>query len=266
MKNYILQLRISMILLHVIFYFTIQAQEVILQHSIELKGGLSDSREAYPIINEKTGEVCLLLMDTKGVHALLLNSNMQVQKELSLPASVVQRKLDNPVGGFYKDQTFVMVSDETQTGSRYFSFLEINFAEGKMNFNERIKVSFPEGDELLSTFSENGKFYALAVVKKLPALRLYEIDKIGVPKITAFDLPEAALSKKHKDLHAYLRKDDIEYTPFQLIPNNPSGGSLASAVLRHKIYYRPEGIILTIDKVSDGTNLVFLDVQNGKAT
>lgn len=265
MKNYMLQLRISIFLLNVIFYFTTQAQEIILQHPIELKGGLSDSREAYPIINEKTSEVCLLLMDAKGIHALLLNANMQVQKELSLPASVVQKKLDDPVGGFYKDQTFVMVSDETQAGSRYFSFLEINFAEEKMNFNERMKVSFPEGDELLSTFSENGKFYALAVVKKLPALRLYEIDKIGVPKITAFDLPEAVLSKKHKDLHAYLRKDDVGYNLFNKVPNDPSGGSLSISVARHKLYIQDDQLILTIDKISDGTNMLFLDLKNGKS-
>lgn len=257
----VLQVCILWILLPVFAY----TQDLVLQHSIELKGGLNDSREAYPIINETTGEICLILMDSRGINALLLNAGMQVQKQLTLPASVVQKKLDNPVGSFWTGNKFVMVSDERLGSSRYFSFLEINFAEEKMLFPERMKVAFPEGDELLSTFSENGKFYALSVVKKLPAVRLYVMDKIGVPVITAFDLPEVALSKKHKDLHAYLRKDDIEYTPFQLIPGNPSGGSLASAVFRHKVYYQGNNILLTIDKVNDGTNMLFLDVENGKA-
>jgi hypothetical protein len=241
--------------------FFATAQEAVLQQPMDWKGEL---RNMYPIKNEPSGKICFVFLTPRAIYAQLLNEAMQPEKTLSLETTEVQQQLGTIVGNFVNGDSYVLVGSPNAPGESYL-YLNVNFATGKIEFNNRMKLSIPEDEEVLSSFSENRKFYVLSVFKRLPALRLRQVEKIGVPVMKAFDLPEVALSKKHKDLHGYLRKDDVDYNPFNKVPADPSGGSLSVSVARHKLYFQNEEIILTIDKISEGTNVLVLNLKEGKA-
>lgn len=89
---------------------------------------------------------------------------------------------------------------------------------------------------------------------------------MGIPKITAFNLPpKLELSKENKDtrdLHRYLSKQNLSRTiQFSKMEDNISAASILSSVTTHKAYFRGDSLLLTIDALNAATHLITLNLN-----
>lgn len=255
---------LSFLLQYLLFSLHSIAQQPVSSFSIEVANNKENALKTFPIANEINQKVCLVVKNKNSLQAYLLQSDMQLEAQLMLKnVPTLTEFWDNLVGSFYNNNTYVIVGQEDRL-SKHFSFIEINFDKKSITYHERWKLSFSNEEEILGAFSEKGVFYALAVFKNAPAIRLYELNKpFGVPVMHVFNLPETeAISKSYKNLHQYLAKNEPQLNPFQKVPTDISGNSLAASVPRHKIYIRPDSLILSIDKVGDATHLLILDLKN----
>lgn len=239
---------------------SLSAQELALELPVELKGG----RATYPILNEQRQQVCLVLMDNRSAKAYILNQDWKMEQQLSFENMQVMSNLGAAVGHFYTEDAYFVVINDSKTKS--YMVLEINLKEGQITYHDRWKFAIPSGEEILTTFSENGSFFVLSVMRDPQTMRLYELNKVGVPKMRVFNIPpDIELSDDNKDtrdLHRYLSNQKLSRSVrFTKLQNNMAASSILNSVKAHKAYFRNDSLLLTIDGVSDATHLITLDLN-----
>ena len=141
-------------------------QRIVFDKEVELKRGLSDHRNIYGVWNEEENQTAIFMLDKKGGEFDLLDSNYKLIN--SFPITDYKSFHDKIEGFSYKDQTYYLhVTNDFRTEMLIKSF------DTKTNTCSNKVLQLVRGyDNYIDSYSYNGKFYELSVMKGSSAIAI----------------------------------------------------------------------------------------------
>ncbi|PXY40050.1 hypothetical protein DMB65_14775 [Flavobacterium cheongpyeongense] len=240
---------------------TVSAQELVNSVPLEPK----KNRDVFQIIDDEKNTVTLFVSDTEKVKAINLNEKMQIIDSIS--ANKPNTTTTNVIG-----------YNSSNTGTRlYWSsnndeniFVQLyDFNNHKTTTNEYNLIL--KNEKVIQKFSENEKFYILAVLKNSNTFKLYVFDKEGI--YTEKIIPSEGFhfftsDYKKSDLYEVFAENLLPFeSPFSLenitIENHTS---LTKAAKKRKCYLNNKQIVITVDTNIDFTQVILIDLNNFTAT
>jgi hypothetical protein len=234
-----------------------QSQEIVNSTPVALK----KNKSVFQIVNNSTKETTLFVADKEKVKAIRLNREMQIIDSISTlrlnPSTYVA------MIGYNENKSNINLF---WTSSNHKDLFIQQFNFDKLN-PENKTYSLPLKDEkFLQSFSQNGKFYILTVLKNSDKLKFYVFDNETLEEkiidLTGFKFYKSNYQKTtvYGMFGEYHFNSDLPFSVQKINPENPT--SLVESSKKKKCYSIGKTIILTFDNNIDYTQLITLNLES----
>lgn len=247
------------LLLYLLITSTIsQSQEVVNSTPVALK----KNKAVFQVVNDSTNETTLFVSDKEKVKAIRLNKEMKIIDSLStvrLNPSTYAAMI-----GYNENKSCINLF---WTSSNHKDLFIQQFNFDKLNSEDKTH-SLPLKDEkYLQSFSQNGKFYILTVLKNSDKLKFYVFDTNEKFEEKTIDLTGFKFFKSdYQKTTLYGMFGEFHNNselPFSLQKINPENlTSLVESSKKKKCYSIDKTIILTLDNNIDYTQLITLNLES----
>jgi len=252
MKTYITTLLLSLLGLSA---FT---QEILLEQDIRLQSGWTDKRDAYPIVDENTGEFALFILDNFIINAQAYNKDFSFENTYTCPRP--KGKYKALIGHTAENNQYHLFFSNNKKKEFLIKTVDIE--------NKRCtetKIPFKLKKEIyLETFSNKNKLYMLSLIKMSSTLKLrvYEGNKQIISKEFDFSQHQFDTTRYDRLCDALCYYSDLKtYCDIQKIENNsPNSLDLTSAI--NKLYCDGERIVMSLDHMDHKTVLISLNLKD----
>ena len=237
---------------------SILSQETLSIEEMRLKGG--DRIESIPIINDKTNELTLFIIDRKALYFNRYDESFKL---------IEQQKFDRPktsakriIKAVNQDQSYIFLL----TNDKHSKFELLKFDAAQKKINLITSPIFPSEQDYLKTFTYKNQICVLTIQRKTSKLNIYKIgvngaidildyDFEGVEFLDKFDRPITFYRAMLKDIGNFVRKSFELETIEPDVPN-----SLEIASKAKKLYIKENKAVISIDNNNKHTQLLTLDL------
>lgn len=242
------------------------SQEEIAVFDNKLKESGSSLKDVIPIVNEKTGDISLFLMDATKVYAYLLNDDFKVVKSIS--SDDKSRKYKILIGKSISNTNDYRIY---LTNNKQNKFASMNFSYSN-NSSSLDEFELASKNELLvQTATHNNQFFLISIIKNLSTLCLYKFNNEGRYDRIVLDFSsdiflnrmgsETTLFKLcTENTGAYGLKKSIDVKKIE--KNNPNSIEITSEL--SKFYLSNNSILLTLDDNKSFTQIVKINLDTFK--
>ncbi len=239
------------------------SQEELTVFENTLKTSSSSLKDVIPIVNEKSGDISLFLMDATKVYGYLLNDEFEVINSLS--SEDKSRKYKMLIGKSISNTNDYRIY---LTNNNQNKFASINFSYGeKASTFEEFGLSSKK-EMLVQTVTYNNDFYLISILKNSSKLIFYKFNDNG-----KFDRTELDFSS-NKFMNSYNKESNI----FRLITsgsgsyglkmvidlkkideNSPNSIEITSE--KSKLYLRENSLVFTFDENQKYTQIITVNLD-----
>ncbi|SHJ49988.1 hypothetical protein [Aquimarina spongiae] len=241
---------------------SILCQETLSIEEMQLKGGLSDRRESIPVINDKTDELSLFIVDRKKFYLNKYNTAFELvdQKQFDRP----KKSAKNIIKAIVTDYQYVfLLANDKKTR---FELLKFDAEHSTTIVNK--DPLFSDDESYVEAFTYRNQICVMTLQKKTSKLNIYKIDVTGAKKTMHYDFGDVVfLDKLGKEIPLYkslqksttgLMKSSFDLGMIETdIPN-----ALEIAAKSKKIYIEEDSIIISIDNDHKTTQLLTLNLED----
>jgi hypothetical protein len=220
-------------------------QDVIFDKPINFKG--SKDHDAYPVINDSTGNMVMFLFDRAIVHAIFLDKDYNIMSELESARPKPESTYEEILGcGISKGVYTVFFSS-----SNHKSFAAVSFDfQQKKTSQLTIKFPFKKEERYIGSICHKGAFYFLTATEP-DLVKVYSLVTPNEFKSRETSFPKGKFGNSAKTtLYHVLTKDDI------ISVDNRVPVPLDIATRRVKLYAYNNKIVLTINDYLFGTSVI----------
>jgi hypothetical protein len=212
------------------------SQNVIFDKSINFKG--SKDHDAYPVVNDSTGNMVMFLFDKAMVRAIFLDKDYNIVAELESARPKPESTYEEILGcGVSKDVYTIFFSS-----SNHKSFASVSFDFDRKNtWQTPIKFPFKKGEKYFGSICHKGTFYMLTASEP-DMIKAYALTTPTEFKSREANFPKEKFSNSAKgSLYDVLTEDDA------VSIDNQVPASLDLATHKTKLYAYEDKIVLTIN-------------------
>jgi len=254
----------TLICLGLLCVITAHSQHELISFENSLKTSESSLKDVIPIVNEKTGDISLFLMDATKVYGYLLNDEFKVVKSLS--SDDKSRKYRMLIGKSISSTNDYRIY---LTNNKENKFASINFSYGEKTstFEEFELVSKKE--MLVQTVTYNNDFYLISIIKNTSKLCFYKFNDDGKYNRTELDLSSIKFFNrysKESSLFHLITTGSGSYGFKRMInlkkidENSPNSIEVTSE--KSKFYLRENTVVFTFDENHEFTQIITIDLNN----
>lgn len=232
----------------------------------KFKNNIDDSslsiKEVIPVVNSKTNDISVFVLNSKQVFGYLLNEDFQVLKSLS--SEDRRRKYKTLIGYSIKDK---FNYDVYLTNKNKTKFASVNFSyENGTSQLKEFKLDDPY-ESFIQTVTIDNTCYLISVLMGSNILKLYKLNGVNDVDVTEFDLSEESFT--HGDwskvkLHTLFRLNGqgrvVNIQTNQIEDYLPNSIEVVSEA--KKLYVREGKIVFTFDNNADLFQVLTIDPVN----
>lgn len=249
--------------LGVLFTLNSYSQKELIVIDNKLKESASTIKDVIPIVNEKTGDISIFLMDAKKVYGYLLNNEFNLVK--SLTSDDKNRKYKQLIGKSISDTNDYRIYLTNKSRTKFAS-INFSYANNSSSFEEFELAS--KNELLIQTVTHNNQFFLISIIKKSSKLCVYKFDDKGKYVRVLIDFSsEKFLNSRGtetnlfrlctKSTGAYGLKKSIDVKKIE--ENNPNSIEVTSEL--SKFYLKDNCILLTFDDNKSLTQIVEINLD-----
>lgn len=241
------------------FFFSLKlfGQEILFTQNLDLKSGLNDKRESFPIVNDDKDEIVMLLFDSKNINCLLFNKKYGLIDNFTVDRP--KNKFDVLLGQSSDSAGYHIFFTNDKKDQFYIE--TINFSEKKTT--GRLLPLKLIGDYFLESISYNNKFYLFTIKNMSSNIAVYEFSGSDISNTRIFWYPSYEFSKSgNLNLYETL-KDNKSLTKVSMDVSkieNSNPNPLDLTIKENKFYYYDNKAFLSIDNNLEYTSLITIDL------
>lgn len=213
--------------------------------------------EAVPVVNNKTGDVSLFLIDSKKIYGSLFNKDLKIISELSSERR--KRKHENLIGYSISENNDYRVYLSNNKKDK-FATINYSFKTGVTNYKE-IELEL-KNEKFLETVVNENKFHFITITKKESIINIYSFDNEANFHKQIIDLSnEIFLNEKSINVPLY----DLFYGKgggklMKIEEDTPNSIEITSE--KNKLYLRDKEILLSFDENKTHTQFISINLNN----
>lgn len=242
------------------FGLTSYSQEELAVFETTLKTSSSSLKDVIPIVNEKSGDISLFLMDATNVYGYLLNSNFEIAE--SLNSEDKSRKYRVLIGKSISSTNDYRIY---LTNNKENKFASINFSYGeKTSTFEEFELASKK-EMLVQTVTYNNDFYLISIIKNTSKLCFYKFNDDGKFIRTELEFTSNKLIDSYgKEMSLFhlltigsglKRIIDLK----KIDENTPN--SIEETSEKSKLYLRDNTVVFTFDENKNFTQIISIDLN-----
>ncbi|WP_310377344.1 hypothetical protein [Flavobacterium sp.] len=238
------------------------SQEIVSSFPLDFKG----NRDVFQIVNDSTKVTTFFICDKEKIKAIRLNKEMQVVDSLSTNR-INHEVYVGMIGNNGDDQNPNLFW--SSPNRKEILVQRFNFEIHKVTTQNYV-LSLKD-ERSLQSFSQNGRFYLLTVLKNSDKLKLYVFDANGKLEEKIIDLAGFKFYKsdyQKTTLYGFLSESlfasNSSFSLQKISSENPT--SLVKSSMKRKCYLNGNTLVMTFDTNIDYTQLITLNLEAYTAT
>ena len=240
--------------------FQAHSQDVLLEKEIKLRSDFLSSKKrlSLPIVNSKTNEVGMFLLDRKEIVGYFFDENYGIKD--SIVTSRPKKKYSSLLGATYNEDTYHMLF--TNDKKNKFLASNINLQTRETTTNEFEIESNKEN--FLDAINIDNRLFILTIRRGTSKMTLFEFERDQLVKRQDVDLSDHKFSRARKSLNYILThttsavRDNIVLSKV----DNQNPNSIDVASYPNKIYAFNNSIYLTLDVYDDFSKVISIDLKS----
>ncbi len=236
---------------------TAQSNWIIIE--TELAGEYVNLKDAFPIVDEQTGNTAFFLREKKQMIGYLYDDNQKLISKVVIDD--LPKKSKSIVGHSIKDGNYALFF-KNNAGSK-FGCLKVNFNSKNFNLTKDLDIDFNR-EQYIECFSDNERFYILTSVEKSSQLNLYTLDNDSNLSKKEISIPENGIKTDNDitvDFHSVICSYGAKIN--KIDAGEPL--ALEAVTAPTKIYFKDNKITLTNNFFGKRTYVIDIDVINGSS-
>lgn len=228
------------------------AQTVLFEKEIQLKRGLTEKREAYPITNSD-GSLALFLLDKNSIKAHLFSKDLDLIDTLDglRPSNHEELLGGNIAGGYYN----LFFSSKPY---RSFGISRCHFADRTVSQHA---IELPaKKEKYVGSASYGDKFFIFTVVRATSILNLYVFNDHAKYDTYTFDFKDQQFAPlPYSKLFDVLHNNQFAFID-NMVPN-----AIELVAKKNKLYGYDNKLVLTLDNEVNKTTFITIDLTTFKS-
>ena len=249
------------VLISIFFIKSLSAQKQVLSYSFEFEKSFlqKSDYDSYFLEDNTAPGFAFVLNDNKKAEYVLVDKNFKVKSKIQVAIDKTVFEIsEDYLGGTATNGVFNFVykvnDKKAFAKDKIFCQLEIvNFNTGTISNKRAFEI--PKEEKLLTSFSDNNRYFTISCNDKASEIKLYMISPEGEPivKVIPFTVP-AGKDKDRKNISGYLK--NIKLVKYNEEPE------LSSVVQPAKLFSAANSLKLVINDGDDPTHIFTINLPD----
>lgn len=239
------------------------AQKEVKVIETNFKGSGFNNKESLAISNKNTGELVILVEDSKYTKLYLFDTNFKLKAELKTDR--LQKNFKSFVGYSIDNDVYSIVFTDNKI--KRFGILSFNFKTKTLNQDELV-VDF-EKEKYIKSLTHNDTFYIITASKKSEKVHFYSLsnDKTFKKKTIPFDHFVFANDQNYKKYPVDLFRSVGWFGSGSIVRiDSNSPNSIENTSSKNKLYQTKNELIFTTDVLKGETRIIKVDMNDFSVT
>ncbi|WP_298365141.1 hypothetical protein [uncultured Lutibacter sp.] len=253
----------SLMSLMLIFALNSYSQKEIAIFENSLLESSSSLKDVIPIVNDKTGDIALFLMDATKVYGYLLNDEFKLVKSLS--SDDKNRKYKVLIGKGISDNNDYRIYF---TNNRENKFASVKFSFDTKNIDYKEFELTSKKEMLVQTVTFNNQFYLISILKNTSKLNVYKFDVDGNYTRTELDFTSNNFINrydKNTSIFSLITEGTGAYGFKKMINLKKINGNIPNSIEvtseLSKLYLRDNKVVFTFDENKQFTQILTINLN-----
>lgn len=220
-------------------------------------------QEVFPITDNKSETLALILQSKKGLESYLYNANKERINHISIKK--LPSKSDVLVGNAIQGNDYrLFYSNKSES---QFSMVQLNFDDGSYQITEDLNLKI-SGEKILKYISQDDKLYLLTLKRFSSILKLYTFNMAGQITTRRYDLSNEKIENDNGltyDLSTLIYQNNVTNKAIEFIDVSvPNSLETASSIT--KIYFLDDQLIITNNLYTKFTYKIAINIHEENYT
>jgi hypothetical protein len=248
-------MRPTLTLLFALFITFAYGQDILFDKPLTLKRGFKDNREAYPVVNDSTGNVTMFLFDKTTIQAISFDKDYNVINEVEGPRP--ESSYDEILGCSISKGVYTIYF--STSNHKNFAATNFNF-ETKRVWLTMLKFPFKKDERYIGSINYSGTFYFITAMDP-DIIKIHAMTDPKESKWRESSFPKQKFSSKSTGtLYDVLTEKDA------ISIDNEVPTPLDVATRKTKLYAYDDKIVLTLDQYEFRTAIIKFDSKTLEGT